>query len=427
VAGNDELSDINRRFNHFLETLDRLISSTARTSVNVAASVTSIQAYSLNMAKGVEDVTGRSVSVATASEEMSATSEDIARNCSMAAESSQHTNSLASEGAQVIQTTVERMSQISARVKSAAGIIESLGARSDQIGAIIGTIEDIADQTNLLALNAAIEAARAGEHGRGFAVVADEVRALAERTTRATREIAEMISTIQKETKTAVQTMEEGVREVTLGGEDAARSGEALHGILQQIGEVTQQIDQIATAAEQQTATTSEISSNIINITELLSKTSKTADMTSDEAGKLQNLTNELQETVKRFKTRENDILMLLVAANDHRMFVNRIRAAVLGEERIEPSTLSDHHGCRFGKWYDGDGRAICEGIGAYGAINSPHERIHSLSKEAVAAANAGDRNRAESLLQEIEGVSQTITERLEDIRQEYLRKISLA
>jgi methyl-accepting chemotaxis protein len=424
ISGNDELSEANRQFNHFVETLDTLISQTARTAVNVAASAGSIQTYSKNMTKGVEDAAVQAASVATAIEEMSATSGDIAQNCSMAAESSQHSNKLASEGASVIQATVDGMTRIAERVKSTATVIESLGSRSDQIGTIIGTIEDIADQTNLLALNAAIEAARAGEQGRGFAVVADEVRALAERTTRATREIGEMIKAIQKETKIAVTTMDEGVVEVARGTEDAARSGEALQGILHQIREVTNQINQIATAAEEQTATTSEISSNILNITDAFTKTAQSSQETSKDAGKLSKLSEDLEETVKRFKTRESDILMLTVAANDHRIFVNNIKAAVYGFTSLDVNSLPDHRGCRLGKWYDGQGKEVCGHLNTYKAIYPPHERIHTLSKEAVVAANSGDKGKAHQLMQEVESVSHTIMEKLEDTRREYLNRM---
>jgi methyl-accepting chemotaxis protein len=377
------------------------------------------------MSKGIENAAAQATSVATATEEMSATSGNIAKNCSIASESSLHSNKLASEGASVIQATVDGMTRIADRVKSMAMVMESLGLRSDQIGAIVGTIEDIADQTNLLALNAAIEAARAGEQGRGFAVVADEVRALAERTTRATREIGEMIKSIQKETKIAVNAMEEGVAEVARGTEDAARSGEALQGILHQISEVTQQIHLISTAAEEQTATTSEISSNIHKITDTFSKVAQASRETSTETNNLNKLSEDLQDTVRRFKTRESEILMLTVAANDHRLFVNKIRAAVIGDTPLDASGLPTHHTCRFGKWYDSDGRNICGDLSSFKAIDSPHERIHTLSKEAVEAVNSGNHSKASQLMHEIENVSRTIMNSLEDIRSEFLKRIN--
>ena len=323
----------------------------------------------------------------------------------------------------VIQTTIAGMNRIADRVQSAATVIDSLGARSDQIGAIVGTIEDIADQTNLLALNAAIEAARAGEQGRGFAVVADEVRALAERTTRATREIGEMIKAIQKETKIAVEAMELGVTEVSKGIGEAARSGEALQEMQHQIGEVTNQIHQIATAAEEQTATTSEISTNIHQITGAFNKAAKTSHETSTEAVALNKLSEELQNTVRMFKTRESDVLMLTVAANDHRLFVNKIRSAVIGDTQLEASGLPDHHTCRFGKWYDSDGKSICGHLSKYKTIDGPHERIHSLSKEAVAAVAAGNQSRAHSLMQEIETVSNSIMTALAETRRDFISR----
>jgi methyl-accepting chemotaxis protein len=233
---------------------------------------------------------------------MSATSGDIAQNCQMAAEGAQRASRAASDGAEVVERTVSVMGQIAIKVQESARTVESLGERSDQIGAIIGTIEDIADQTNLLALNAAIEAARAGEQGRGFAVVADEVRALAERTTRATKEIGEMIKAIQKETKGAVSAMEQGVQQVEAGTIEAAKSGQALQDILAQVNDVAMQVNQIATAAEEQTATTSEISSNMQQITEVVQQTSQGAHESATAAAQLSGNAEELQRLVNQFK-----------------------------------------------------------------------------------------------------------------------------
>jgi methyl-accepting chemotaxis protein len=298
----DELAEICKFFNIFMEKLQGIIFNISITSRDVAGASDHLHGVSGRIATGAEEVAAQAATVATASEEMSATSGDIAQSCQRAAESAQIASHTASRGAGVVEKTVAVMGQIAEKVQESARTVVSLGARSDQIGAIIGTIEDIADQTNLLALNAAIEAARAGEQGRGFAVVADEVRALAERTTRATKEIGTMINAIQQETAGAVAAMEQGVRQVEAGTEEAGKSGQALEEILQQINDVVMQVNQIATAAEEQTATTSEISSNMVQITEVVQQTSQGAQEAATAAAQLSGNAAELQRLVHQFK-----------------------------------------------------------------------------------------------------------------------------
>jgi methyl-accepting chemotaxis protein len=302
VTSNDEFGLLADEINSLVDKIRRIISQIAQTSEQVSSSAVELQSNADQMATGAEEVAAQAETVATAGEEMSATSADIAQNCQMASEGSQRASAAAVSGATVVDETIKVMNSIAERVRSSASAVESLGSRSDQIGEIVGTIEDIADQTNLLALNAAIEAARAGEQGRGFAVVADEVRALAERTTRATREISEMIKAIQQETKGAVIAMEEGVSEVAKGGEKAADSGRALDQILQQINDVNSQIHQVATAAEQQTATTSEISNNMQQITEVVAQTSRGAHESAAAANRLSALADDLRRIVSQFK-----------------------------------------------------------------------------------------------------------------------------
>jgi len=287
---------------NMVQNLRDIVSQTSEISARIASSSTELHATSEQIASGAEQVACQTQTVATASEQMSATSNDIAQNCHAAARNSQQASSAAESGAQVVAQTVEVMNRIADRVNATSRTVESLGARSDQIGAIVGTIEDIADQTNLLALNAAIEAARAGEQGRGFAVVADEVRALAERTTKATREISEMIKAIQGETKGAVTAMEEGVREVKQGTEEAAKSGSALQEILNQINAVSMQVNQIATAAEEQTATISEITGNITQISDVVQRTAQGSQDSSVAAAQLASLSDDLSTLVTQFK-----------------------------------------------------------------------------------------------------------------------------
>lgn len=291
TAFNTMMTDMNKAMRQFFSVAD-----TVRDSVVLVRSTTDA------MASAAEDVAIQASTIATASEEMSATSGDIARNCLYAAESAQKATEQTHSGSQLVQSSSRLMDNIAHRVNVSSQTVEGLGQRSDQIGAIVNTIQDIADQTNLLALNAAIEAARAGEQGRGFAVVADEVRALAERTTKATKEIASMIKAIQSETQSAVSSMSEGVDEVKRGTTETARSGEALEDILNKINELTMQISQVATAAEEQTATTQEITNNIQMITDVVNRNVQNARSTTQATTTLAKQVDGLHELVGHFR-----------------------------------------------------------------------------------------------------------------------------
>ena len=288
--------------NHMARELREIVARTIDISNNIASSSDQLHSTAEQIATGTEQVVSQASSVATASEEMASTSTDIANNCLIVSETSMRTNESANSGVAVVQETIVGMDTIAERVKQTSITIAALGTRSEEIGSIIETIEDIADQTNLLALNAAIEAARAGEQGRGFAVVADEVRALAERTSKATHEIGNMIKGMQDETKIALKAMDEGVEEVRKGATSSLKSGQALEEILQRINEVSMQVSQIATAAEEQTATTSEVSMNMQQISEVVQQTARGAEETANAASVLAEQANELQDLISRFK-----------------------------------------------------------------------------------------------------------------------------
>ena len=302
VNGTDEFAEAALLLNSFIDKLDQTLINVSQSSHAVASATGGLAATADRMAANAEAVLSQTTTVATASEEMAATSGDIAQTCNRAAESARRAALSTQEGVEVVKRTVAGIRERGESTRQAATAVSSLGHRSDQIGEIVATIEDIADQTNLLALNAAIEAARAGEMGRGFAVVADEVRALAERTTRATKEIGDMIKAIQGETHQAINSMEEGVRDTERGVADAACLESTLMSVLDQVEEVTMQVNQIATAAEEQTATTAEISGNMHRISEVIEETTRGAHDVSGAAQSLAGSGVELQQLMKQFR-----------------------------------------------------------------------------------------------------------------------------
>jgi methyl-accepting chemotaxis protein len=302
VSSSDEIGEMAKHFNVFADTLHGVITQVAQSSDSVSSAANMLDTASAEMAQGIDEVAERAGALATASEEMSNTASEIARNCVAAAKNSESASSSGRSGEAVIQETIAAMDGIKGSVVDSASIIKNLGVRSDQIGDIVELINGIADQTNLLALNAAIEAARAGEHGRGFAVVADEVRKLAERTGSATKEIGQTIETMQLETKNAVSSMEKGVTEVETGAAHATKSGRALKDILEHIAIVTSEINQIAVASEEETATTNEIANSIQQISAMMQQTASKVQLNAEASHQLADLSKQLKEMVGQFR-----------------------------------------------------------------------------------------------------------------------------
>jgi methyl-accepting chemotaxis protein len=259
----DEIGGLQKAFDGFVEQIKQTLVQVSEASAAVASASTQISSSTEELAAGAQEQSSQSAEVAGAVEEMTKTIMENSRNAGDTATTAKKAKDTAVEGGDVVRQTVDGMKEIAKVVNKSADTVKALGKSSDQIGEIISVIDDIADQTNLLALNAAIEAARAGEQGRGFAVVADEVRKLAERTTKATKEIASMIKQIQTDTKEAVISMDEGTKKVGEGIELADRAGASLEEIVQISQTVTDKISQIAAASEQQSSASEQISKNV--------------------------------------------------------------------------------------------------------------------------------------------------------------------
>ena len=244
----------------------------------------------------------RSLTVAAAADEMVSTTGDIAKNCESAAANSNQSNDTTREGVNKVQLTIEGIQNQVIKSKQDADNVQALVDQAQKVGTIVQTIDDIASQTNLLALNAAIEAARAGEAGKGFAVVADEVRALASRTSSSTQEITKMVSQIQVNANTANESMQSSVKNMDELAVETSTIEELLNNITMQVSQVNAQITQIATAAEEQTTATAEISGNMQDITHASQQLSDDCATAKGEVDKSIVLLRELVDILARIK-----------------------------------------------------------------------------------------------------------------------------
>ncbi len=302
TESSNEIGQLSLAVKHMVDKIKDVIANVKSTSDNLASASQELSASAEQMSRGLTEQSGRSSQIATAATEMSQTIVDVAKNSSNIASSATETLKVADNGKDIVGKSVEEVKAIAETVNESAKLISSLGERSKQIGEIVNVIKDIADQTNLLALNAAIEAARAGEQGRGFAVVADEVRKLAERTAKATAEISEMIGAIQNEMEQAVGSMEEGTKRVETGVQFSAQAGDALRKIVGSVGELQAMVQQIATATEEMSTASEQISNDIETIANVAKETTVSSEQVSEASSDLARLAGNLQGIVAQFK-----------------------------------------------------------------------------------------------------------------------------
>ncbi|VAW74300.1 Methyl-accepting chemotaxis sensor/transducer protein [hydrothermal vent metagenome] len=300
--GNDEIGQLVNSFNSFVGKLQGLIGGIAGSIAQLSSAAEEMSAVSAESNSSVSKQQSETEQVATAMNEMTATVQEVARNATQASESAHNASSEADDGRRVVDETIASINALADEVETAAVTIQKLENDSETIGSVLDVIRGISEQTNLLALNAAIEAARAGEQGRGFAVVADEVRTLASRTQESTLEIQSMIESLQTGAAQAVSVMEQGRNQARVSVDNAARAGESLRAITGSVTTISDMNTQIASAAEEQSAVAEEIDRNITNIRQLGDQTASGATQTASSSQEMAQLAVQLQTLVGQFK-----------------------------------------------------------------------------------------------------------------------------
>ncbi len=298
----DEMRMIATDMNVMIERTNALVSQVISATDQVVNSSNQSAEASENTRAGVSQQNVEIEQVATAMNEMTATVNEVAGNASSTAEATRNADKEASDGRDVVKKTIDAINTLSTEMHQASGVIKQLETDSESIGSVLEVIRGIAEQTNLLALNAAIEAARAGEQGRGFAVVADEVRTLASRTQEATQEIQAMIEKLQQGARNAVKVMDAGNVKTEETVKTAADAGTALESIAAAVDNITMLNEQIASAAEEQSCVAEEINRNVVNVQTIASETADNAGQTAESSESVKGVASQLKELVKEFK-----------------------------------------------------------------------------------------------------------------------------
>ncbi|MCW8956915.1 MAG: methyl-accepting chemotaxis protein [Gammaproteobacteria bacterium] len=412
----NEIGEMNTEYNLLLKKIGHVIGGVGLASSRVVTATEKLAATLVETERGVRTQHTDIDQVATAMNEMVATVHEVSQNATQTAAAAEEAKTSAQTGKQVTDKAILGINSLASQIDEAANVMHHLDADSQQVGQVLEVINGIAEQTNLLALNAAIEAARAGEQGRGFAVVADEVRTLAQRTQQSTEEIRSIIERLQGQTKNAVNVMQASMLKAQDSVSQTAEVGQALDEIVHSVIAITDMSHHIAVASEEQAQVAEEIDRNIVNVASVADNTTRATDDSVHATDDIRKEIKHLRELISTLKTEMQGGVDLEVAKTAHLAWKTRLRDFLDGKGSLTMEQAVSHHDCALGKWY------YSEGLEKYGAmpemrqVEGPHAEMHQLIRTIIQLREQGNMTAAEVEYRKVNPLSHEIVNLLETI-----------
>jgi len=395
------------------EALHARVSATLGSIVQIWTAQTAPMLTLAEMLYDIKELKARTHSIAAASEEMSASIGEVARTSSLVAADAERAKQALDTGVAEVERAVDTVDGIATAFTGMTEKVQALDQATAQITEILKTIEQIATQTNLLALNATIEAARAGDAGKGFSVVAGEVKTLSNQTSRATEDIRTRIAALQNGMSDALAAMSDGSSRVGEGLKSIRAAGDHIRGVSAEVDKVNRNMTELSATFQEQATVTATVTADVNASAHVADSTLAAIDGLS---GALEMASAVVQRELGEIVKNPDAAMTVQVAISDHATFKKRVLDTLIGHGNTNSSDLPDHHGCRLGKWYDGVADAALRALPAYGQLQEPHQRVHLHGKATLDCYAKGDFAAALAAAKKLDAASQEVIAGLETL-----------